>query len=169
MWIVIENNPPESYGWLILCINLCPQSVGMALRDLIRSVDDILPTLHESVRTEVQYIVWSLFAVFSHHVTLSLYWFFFPAACLSLKQKVTELLLRHKEAKRKWPYHAYCSGKSKIHSLHIRAVSTKLHLSIYQIENKDILNLMQHQLINTQTVNKMYVEDHICGVCALYK
>lgn len=25
----------------------------MALRDLIRSVDDILPTLHESVRTEV--------------------------------------------------------------------------------------------------------------------
>lgn len=32
---------------------VCSQSVGMALRDLIRSVDDILPTLHESVRTEV--------------------------------------------------------------------------------------------------------------------
>ncbi|KAM8726490.1 protein tyrosine kinase 2 beta, b isoform 2-T5 [Acanthopagrus schlegelii] len=30
------------------------QSVGMALRDLIRSVDDILPTLHESVRTEIE-------------------------------------------------------------------------------------------------------------------
>ncbi|XP_040919810.1 protein tyrosine kinase 2 beta, b isoform X2 [Toxotes jaculatrix] len=30
------------------------KSVGMALRDLIRSVDDILPTLHESVRTEIE-------------------------------------------------------------------------------------------------------------------
>uniref|UniRef100_A0A672GPZ6 non-specific protein-tyrosine kinase n=1 Tax=Salarias fasciatus TaxID=181472 RepID=A0A672GPZ6_SALFA len=30
------------------------KSVGMALRDLIRSVDDILPTLHESIRTEIE-------------------------------------------------------------------------------------------------------------------
>ncbi|XP_035473062.1 protein tyrosine kinase 2 beta, b [Scophthalmus maximus] len=30
------------------------KSIGMALRDLIRSVDDILPTLHESVRTEIE-------------------------------------------------------------------------------------------------------------------
>ncbi|XP_023258768.1 protein-tyrosine kinase 2-beta-like [Seriola lalandi dorsalis] len=30
------------------------KSVGMALRDLIRNVDDILPTLHESVRTEIE-------------------------------------------------------------------------------------------------------------------
>uniref|UniRef100_A0A7N8WQX9 non-specific protein-tyrosine kinase n=1 Tax=Mastacembelus armatus TaxID=205130 RepID=A0A7N8WQX9_9TELE len=30
------------------------KSVGMALRDLICSVDDILPTLHESVRTEIE-------------------------------------------------------------------------------------------------------------------
>ncbi|CAN9507388.1 unnamed protein product [Ophioblennius macclurei] len=30
------------------------KSVGMALRDLIRSVDDILPTLHESSRTEIE-------------------------------------------------------------------------------------------------------------------
>lgn len=37
------------------CIDFCPQSVGMALRDLISSVDEILPTLHGSVRTEVQY------------------------------------------------------------------------------------------------------------------
>lgn len=29
------------------------QTVGMALRDLIQNVDEILPTLHESVRTEV--------------------------------------------------------------------------------------------------------------------
>uniref|UniRef100_A0A671VAW4 non-specific protein-tyrosine kinase n=1 Tax=Sparus aurata TaxID=8175 RepID=A0A671VAW4_SPAAU len=38
---------PEQYITLV-------QSVGMALRDLIRSVDDILPTLHESVRTEIE-------------------------------------------------------------------------------------------------------------------
>ncbi|XP_070781758.1 protein tyrosine kinase 2 beta, b isoform X3 [Enoplosus armatus] len=38
---------PEKYITLV-------QSVGMALRDLIRSVDDILPTLHESVRTEIE-------------------------------------------------------------------------------------------------------------------
>uniref|UniRef100_A0A669E6C3 non-specific protein-tyrosine kinase n=1 Tax=Oreochromis niloticus TaxID=8128 RepID=A0A669E6C3_ORENI len=30
------------------------KSVGMTLRDLIRSVDEILPTLHESVRTEIE-------------------------------------------------------------------------------------------------------------------
>ncbi|XP_076004826.1 protein tyrosine kinase 2 beta, b isoform X2 [Genypterus blacodes] len=30
------------------------KSVGMALRDLIHSVDDILPTLHESIRTEIE-------------------------------------------------------------------------------------------------------------------
>ncbi|XP_028252801.1 protein tyrosine kinase 2 beta, b isoform X2 [Parambassis ranga] len=30
------------------------KSVGLALRDLICSVDDILPTLHESVRTEIE-------------------------------------------------------------------------------------------------------------------
>lgn len=30
------------------------KSVGMALRDLIRNVDDILPTLHESIRTEIE-------------------------------------------------------------------------------------------------------------------
>ncbi|XP_061843289.1 protein tyrosine kinase 2 beta, b isoform X1 [Nerophis lumbriciformis] len=30
------------------------KSVGMALRDLIGSVDDILPSLHESVRTEIE-------------------------------------------------------------------------------------------------------------------
>ncbi|XP_075940638.1 protein tyrosine kinase 2 beta, b isoform X1 [Anarhichas minor] len=39
--------PPEKYITVV-------QSVGMALRDLIRSVDDILPTLHESVRTEIE-------------------------------------------------------------------------------------------------------------------
>lgn len=72
------ENLSESYRWLIVCIDLCPQSVGMALRDLIRSVDDILPTLHESIRTEVQYIVCSLFAVFSHLLTPFLYWFFSP-------------------------------------------------------------------------------------------
>uniref|UniRef100_A0A3Q3IUI8 non-specific protein-tyrosine kinase n=1 Tax=Monopterus albus TaxID=43700 RepID=A0A3Q3IUI8_MONAL len=38
---------PEQYITII-------KSVGMALRDLIRSVDDILPTLHESVRTEIE-------------------------------------------------------------------------------------------------------------------
>ncbi|RXN33814.1 tyrosine kinase 2-beta isoform X1 [Labeo rohita] len=30
------------------------QSVGMTLRSLINSVDDILPTLHESIRTEIE-------------------------------------------------------------------------------------------------------------------
>lgn len=30
------------------------KSVGLALRDLIHSVDDILPTLHESIRTEIE-------------------------------------------------------------------------------------------------------------------
>lgn len=60
----IQFKTLESYSWLIYCIDLWPQSVGMALRDLIRSVDDILPTLHESVRTEVHYIVYNLFAVF---------------------------------------------------------------------------------------------------------
>ncbi|KAG7242964.1 hypothetical protein INR49_017655 [Caranx melampygus] len=43
-----ENAPPEKPP------RLTAQSVGMALRDLIRSVDDILPTLHESVRTEIE-------------------------------------------------------------------------------------------------------------------
>ncbi|XP_041815245.1 protein tyrosine kinase 2 beta, b isoform X2 [Chelmon rostratus] len=38
---------PEQYITIV-------QSVGMALRDLIRNVDDILPTLHESVRTEIE-------------------------------------------------------------------------------------------------------------------
>lgn len=41
----------QTYG--VTMVVVCPQSVGMALRDLIRSVDDILPTLHESIRTEV--------------------------------------------------------------------------------------------------------------------
>ncbi|KAF3849818.1 hypothetical protein F7725_019537 [Dissostichus mawsoni] len=41
----IIDAPPEKYIPIV-------KSVGMALRDLIRSVDDILPTLHESVRTE---------------------------------------------------------------------------------------------------------------------
>ncbi|XP_059211699.1 protein tyrosine kinase 2 beta, b [Centropristis striata] len=43
----ITNSPPEKYITIV-------KSVGMALRDLIRSVDDILPTLHESVRTEIE-------------------------------------------------------------------------------------------------------------------
>ncbi|KAL7388186.1 hypothetical protein ABVT39_008593 [Epinephelus coioides] len=43
----ITELPPENYITLV-------KSVGMALRDLIRSVDDILPTLHESVRTEIE-------------------------------------------------------------------------------------------------------------------
>lgn len=43
----IPEVKPEQYISLV-------QSVGMALRDLIRSVDDILPTLHESVRTEIE-------------------------------------------------------------------------------------------------------------------
>ncbi|XP_061608987.1 protein tyrosine kinase 2 beta, b isoform X4 [Phyllopteryx taeniolatus] len=38
---------PEQYVTVV-------QSVGMALRDLIGSVDDILPALHESVRTEIE-------------------------------------------------------------------------------------------------------------------
>ncbi|XP_068197895.1 protein tyrosine kinase 2 beta, b isoform X2 [Antennarius striatus] len=38
---------PEEYITVV-------QSVGMALRDLIRNVDDILPTLHESIRTEIE-------------------------------------------------------------------------------------------------------------------
>lgn len=38
---------PEQYITII-------KSVGMALRDLICSVDEILPTLHESVRTEIE-------------------------------------------------------------------------------------------------------------------
>ncbi|XP_034053590.1 protein tyrosine kinase 2 beta, b isoform X6 [Gymnodraco acuticeps] len=42
----IIDAPPEKYITIV-------KSVGMALRDLIRSVDDILPTLHESVRTEI--------------------------------------------------------------------------------------------------------------------
>ncbi|XP_044025503.1 protein tyrosine kinase 2 beta, b isoform X2 [Siniperca chuatsi] len=43
----ITELQPEKYITLV-------QSVGMALRDLIRSVDDILPTLHKSVRTEIE-------------------------------------------------------------------------------------------------------------------
>uniref|UniRef100_A0AAQ4RBY7 non-specific protein-tyrosine kinase n=1 Tax=Gasterosteus aculeatus aculeatus TaxID=481459 RepID=A0AAQ4RBY7_GASAC len=43
----ITEVPPEKYITVV-------QSVGMALRHLIRSVDDILPTLHESVRTEIE-------------------------------------------------------------------------------------------------------------------
>uniref|UniRef100_A0A8C4EXA9 non-specific protein-tyrosine kinase n=1 Tax=Dicentrarchus labrax TaxID=13489 RepID=A0A8C4EXA9_DICLA len=43
----IPELQPEQYITIV-------QSVGMALRDLIRSVDDILPTLHESVRTEIE-------------------------------------------------------------------------------------------------------------------
>ncbi|XP_068433875.1 protein tyrosine kinase 2 beta, b isoform X2 [Clinocottus analis] len=43
----ITEVPPEKYITIV-------QSVGMALRDLVRSVDDILPTLHESVRTEIE-------------------------------------------------------------------------------------------------------------------
>ncbi|XP_056150911.1 protein tyrosine kinase 2 beta, b [Lampris incognitus] len=38
---------PEEYISLV-------KSVGLALRDLIHNVDDILPTLHESVRTEIE-------------------------------------------------------------------------------------------------------------------
>lgn len=54
------------------CIDLCPQSVGTALRDLIQSVDDILPTLHESIRTEVHYVIHSflLFLVSTLHCSL---------------------------------------------------------------------------------------------------
>uniref|UniRef100_A0A3Q4BKB8 non-specific protein-tyrosine kinase n=1 Tax=Mola mola TaxID=94237 RepID=A0A3Q4BKB8_MOLML len=43
----IPEVKPEQYISIV-------QSVGMALRDLIRSVDDILPTLHESIRTEIE-------------------------------------------------------------------------------------------------------------------
>ncbi|XP_044233423.1 protein tyrosine kinase 2 beta, b [Thunnus albacares] len=43
----ITELQPEQYISIV-------KSVGMALRDLIRSVDDILPTLHESVRTEIE-------------------------------------------------------------------------------------------------------------------
>uniref|UniRef100_A0A8C9XEA5 non-specific protein-tyrosine kinase n=1 Tax=Sander lucioperca TaxID=283035 RepID=A0A8C9XEA5_SANLU len=43
----ITDSPPEKYITVV-------KSVGMALRDLIRSVDDILPTLHKSVRTEIE-------------------------------------------------------------------------------------------------------------------
>ncbi|KAM8832488.1 protein tyrosine kinase 2 beta, b isoform 1-T6 [Spinachia spinachia] len=43
----ITEAAPEKYITIV-------QSVGMALRQLIRSVDDILPTLHESVRTEIE-------------------------------------------------------------------------------------------------------------------
>ncbi|KAM3602976.1 uncharacterized protein V6R79_014295 [Siganus canaliculatus] len=43
----ITELKPEQYITMV-------QSVGMALRDLIRSVDDILPNLHESVRTEIE-------------------------------------------------------------------------------------------------------------------
>ncbi|XP_068998127.1 protein tyrosine kinase 2 beta, b isoform X3 [Embiotoca jacksoni] len=43
----ITELQPEQY------INIV-KSVGMALRDLIRSVDDILPTVHESLRTEIE-------------------------------------------------------------------------------------------------------------------
>ncbi|XP_074471031.1 protein tyrosine kinase 2 beta, b isoform X2 [Sebastes fasciatus] len=43
----ITEVPPEKYITLV-------KSVGMALRDLIHSVDDILPTLHETVTTEIE-------------------------------------------------------------------------------------------------------------------
>lgn len=43
------------------------QSVGVALRDLIQSVDEILPMLHESVRTEVRRSL-------IHYSTLTCYW-----------------------------------------------------------------------------------------------
>uniref|UniRef100_A0A673BUP8 non-specific protein-tyrosine kinase n=1 Tax=Sphaeramia orbicularis TaxID=375764 RepID=A0A673BUP8_9TELE len=43
----IPGLQPEQYITIV-------KSVGMALRDLIRSVDDILPSLHESVRTEIE-------------------------------------------------------------------------------------------------------------------
>ncbi|XP_061560862.1 protein tyrosine kinase 2 beta, b [Phycodurus eques] len=41
------DTQPEQYVTVV-------QSVGMALRDLIGSVDDILPALHESARTEIE-------------------------------------------------------------------------------------------------------------------
>uniref|UniRef100_A0A8C5E6W2 non-specific protein-tyrosine kinase n=1 Tax=Gouania willdenowi TaxID=441366 RepID=A0A8C5E6W2_GOUWI len=43
----ITELEPELYITIV-------KSVGMALRDLICSVDDILPTLHESIRTEIK-------------------------------------------------------------------------------------------------------------------
>ncbi|XP_037541768.1 protein tyrosine kinase 2 beta, b [Nematolebias whitei] len=43
----ITELQPEHYITIV-------KSVGMALRDLIRSVDDVLPTLHESNRTEIE-------------------------------------------------------------------------------------------------------------------
>ncbi|XP_030576981.1 protein tyrosine kinase 2 beta, b isoform X2 [Archocentrus centrarchus] len=43
----IAELPPEQYITNV-------KSVGMTLRDLIHSVDEILPTLHESVRTEIE-------------------------------------------------------------------------------------------------------------------
>ncbi|XP_077367218.1 protein tyrosine kinase 2 beta, b isoform X2 [Festucalex cinctus] len=43
----IVDMQPEQYITVV-------QSVGMALRELISSVDDVLPTLHESVRTEIE-------------------------------------------------------------------------------------------------------------------
>ncbi|XP_077443519.1 protein tyrosine kinase 2 beta, b isoform X2 [Stigmatopora argus] len=43
----IPEIAPEQYVAIV-------QSVGMALRDLISSVDEILPTLHESVHTEIE-------------------------------------------------------------------------------------------------------------------
>ncbi|XP_077591723.1 protein tyrosine kinase 2 beta, b [Stigmatopora nigra] len=43
----IPDIAPEQYVAIV-------QSVGMALRELISSVDEILPTLHESVHTEIE-------------------------------------------------------------------------------------------------------------------
>lgn len=43
----ISELQPEQYITIV-------KSVGMALRDLILSVDDVLPSLHESVRTEIE-------------------------------------------------------------------------------------------------------------------
>ncbi|XP_012711333.1 protein tyrosine kinase 2 beta, b isoform X2 [Fundulus heteroclitus] len=43
----IAELKPEQYITIV-------KSVGMALRDLIHSVDDVLPSLHESVRTEIE-------------------------------------------------------------------------------------------------------------------
>ncbi|KAI3364333.1 hypothetical protein L3Q82_011136 [Scortum barcoo] len=43
----ITELQPEKYITIV-------QTVGMALRDLIHNVDDILPTLHKSVRTEIE-------------------------------------------------------------------------------------------------------------------
>ncbi|KAK5620462.1 Protein-tyrosine kinase 2-beta [Crenichthys baileyi] len=43
----ITDLQPEQYIIIV-------KSVGMALRALIRSVDDVLPSLHESVRTEIE-------------------------------------------------------------------------------------------------------------------